>query len=308
MRASLHSLALLALVASSAAAAFTPAPVADPALRALRAELGATRLIGANTVDGLWSGGAGARYGISRLLEPTGAGDGLLFAESLAHSTEALVVQGDRAISGWRDPLTDVWLAGDWRLTRAGDGSLNWQLKQSTLVLTQDLAGAGKGQPAPLFGAAGKAGFAAGIAQSHRDAVTAFRQAAATPDKLPWGKDPRASRAREVALLRLDAARVARAALFRAAPAAPGVVDTALVEETPAIREISDSVARGLAALPTEVRLSLRIVSAVPVKDRVLAIVQSTLQPATLYVVHLQGSGDDVRLANVESIDLTKAE
>jgi hypothetical protein len=193
-------------------------------------------------------------------------------------------------------------------------------LKRTTLALTQDLAGPGqntgqhtgrKGSPVaphPLFGGATTLGLAGGIAQSHRDSVAAFRQAAARPDQLPWGNDPRATRAREIALLRLDAARVARAALVRTSPAAAELVDTALVEETPAIREISDGIARGLAALPTEVRLSLRIVSAVPLKDRVLAIVQSSLQPATLYLVHLQGRGDSLRLANVESIDLTKAE
>jgi len=302
------TLSLISTLQVAHATAFSPGVVGDPAARALRAELGATRLIGANTVDGLWAGGAS---GVSALLAPALPGDGVLFAQSLAHSTESVVIRGDRALTGWRDPLTDVWLLGEWS-RKTVDGQIAWQLQRTTLALTRDLDPArGKTTTAalPLFPDAGKIGFSAAIVKAHHDAVAAFRRAGAgNLDALPWGKDVRAARAREIALQRLDAARLARRALAKTAPDAAQVVNVALVEETPAVQEVSDSIARGLAALPTEVRLSLRIVSAVPARGRVLAVVQSALQPASVYVAHLQGAGDDIHLVNVESIDLARAE
>jgi hypothetical protein len=294
-----------------------PLQAAEPANNAeqqsLRVLLGGLRLMGANSGTGLWPGNTEAIRKAMATLAPTTLGEGELLSQFLADSTESVVMRGTTAISGWRDPLTDVWLIGQWS-NHGSSAVANWQVERMSFALTQDLLDTSKRAAMPvtkLFPQSTEMNLGAAMTEAHQRAVKAF-QVAARGDlaKLPWAGDDRARRAKEVALQRLDAARLSRVAMTKRSANAAEQVYAALVEDTPATHEVSDSIAKALAALPTEVRISLRSVAYLPARDRVYAVVQSPAQPSLIYLAQLQASaaGEAPRVTNVQSIDLSKAE
>lgn len=304
LRAILLSTAVLSAPATigSASAADTVALKPEDAERALGLTLGNLRLSAGTSFGALWAAGTADFRRAAAALAPKDVAEAALFTDFFAHATETYVIQGARAISAWRDPLTDALIVGDWKRLGAG-----WTLSRLSMVLAQDLA-ASEGAIKPLYP---NAEVAKAVVVRHAEAMQAFRQAAAQPDALPWGAgDPRVLRARETALARLSAAAASREAMAVLSPDAERQIAVSLIEETPLDPAVSESVGKTLSSLSLETRLSLQAIQFVPGKGEAQAIVQSYFDPSRIFVVHLSsaGLGGAVRVANVEAVDLTKAE
>ena len=114
-------------------AAVTPAPKAARAGAAddvwrFRAVTGGMRLAGAGSAGALWAGFTPVTRAAAPILEPTKPGDAELLTDFYAHSAESVLVRGDKAYSGWRDPVADVWIIAEWK--RVGT---NWQMDRATM-------------------------------------------------------------------------------------------------------------------------------------------------------------------------------
>jgi hypothetical protein len=308
------ALAAALAVAGGARAEPTPAHAAASALppgaldQALHIEMGLLRLRASVSFPAVWAAANPTLRRAAAVLEPRDALEGRLWTDFFAHAVEARMIVGDKAVSGWRDPLTDVWLLGDW--SREGDG---WRLDHLTLSLTQTLSGAfSPGAPLQPAFPGRHNGLGQAIAANQILALAAFRRAARTPGAINWNPNGASAwRAHDVALTRLSISEDSLAKVAHDAPGAGRIIRVALVEETPMIAGVSPSVAQELRRRSLETRLSLQ-----PIKylngqsGEVLAVVQSMFEPEHVFVAHLasSGPGGGAKVANVEAIDLSKAE
>ena len=279
------------------------------AARALHLETGRLRLAAAVSFDAVWRASTPAFRQAAAILTPRDDDEALLLTDFFAHATLSQAIQGDQALTGWRDPLTDVWVLGDW--SRDGDG---WRLDHLTMSLTQDLGMATGAAGAPLqpaFPGLQSDGLARALVAGQFQAVQAFRRASQSPAAIDWSVNSAApQRARQVALLRLRAAEGSQQAIDGVAADADRLIRVALVEETPLVPAVSSAVAKRLHARSVETRLSLLPIQYLPARGEVVAIVQSALEPEQVFVTHLAPTGVSgvARVANVEAIDLSKAE
>ncbi|MFI4936078.1 MAG: hypothetical protein ACHP7N_15805 [Caulobacterales bacterium] len=312
MRAAAFGL-IAAIACAGAAGADTPPTPPAPAQtvspqaidRALRLETGMMRLAAGVSFQGFWSAGTPSFHQAAAILAPRSPGEARLWTDFFAHAIEVRQIQGDTAVTGWRDPVTDVWVLGDW--SREGDG---WRLNHVTMALTQALSGrfppGADLQPAfPDI----QEGLSKALVIGQVEALSAFRRAAGAPGAIDWSATaPSAERARTVAVLRLRAAENSIEAMASVVPYAGHVLRVALVEETPLAPGVSASVATSLHERSVETRLSLQPIQYLPGKGEVLAIVQSSFEPQWLFVAHLTPTGQahDAKVANVEAIDLSK--
>lgn len=309
------ALGLIAAIAGACAVAASPtaaqpAASAPPAAiaRALRLEMGLVRLPASMSFAGFWSASTPSFRQASVILAPRSSDEARLWTDFFAHAVEVRDIEGDKAVTGWRDPVTDVWLLGDW--TRVGDA---WRLDHLTMALTQALEGQiPPGAPLqPAYPGMQDGGLAKALVVGELQAVAVFRRAAATPGAINWDPAaPSAVRARTVALMRLGAAEESIAAMASVIPDATHTLRIALVEETPMVSGVSASVADKLHARSVETRLSLAPIQYLPSKGETLAIVQSPFEPQWLFVTHLAPTGQagGAKVVNVEAIDLSKAE
>jgi hypothetical protein len=302
--------ACVAVASPAASQAAASAQTVGPAgmARALRLEMGLVRLPASMSFTGFWLATTPSFRQASIILAPRSPDEARLWTDFFAHAVEVSQISGDKAVTGWRDPLTDVWLLGDW--TRDGDA---WRLDHLTMALTQALDGQSPpgGPLQPAYPGMQDGGLAKALVSSELQAVTVFRRAAATPGAINWDPAaPSAVRARTVALLRLGAAEDSLAAMASVVPDSTHVLRVALVEETPMAPGVSPTVADKLHARSVETRLSLAPIQYLPGKGETLAIVQSALEPQWLFVTHLAptGAAGGAKVVNVEAIDLSKAE
>jgi hypothetical protein len=273
--------------------------------RALRLQLGMFRLRAARSFGSVWDAGTPRFRQAAALLAPANDEEAVLWTNFFAHATEAHVIRGNRALAGWRDPLADAWVTSSW--TRDGAG---WRLDRMSVALSQDLASTtlGRDAVAPPFPGV-PLGSAMLVAQ-HR-ALKRFRQASVDISSVVWSvNDVRAVRGRGHLLLRLRRARASLSAIGTVAPTAPALLRVALIEETPVVPAVSASIAQRLRALSVETRLSLQPIQFLPGKNEIVAIAQSSFEPAQIYLVHFDaaGPGGTTRITNVESVDLSKVE
>jgi hypothetical protein len=306
-------IAAIALAGGAAADPGAPSPAPSSPLppgaaeRALDLEMGLTRLAAFNSFEGFWRAAKPSFRQAAAILAPHSPVESRLWTDFFAHATRTGETHGDTAITGWRDPLTDVWMLGAW--SRDGDG---WRLDHLTFALTQDLGGQ-FAPDAPLQPAFPdmKDGLGRALVYGQLRALAAFHRAARTPGAINWDPAaPSAQRSRNVALLRLRAAEDSLAAMAGVDPHAARLLRVALVEETPLTAGVSASVADKLHARSVETRLSLQPVQYIPGQGEVLALVQSAYEPQWVFVTHLApaGGAGDLKVANVEAIDLSKAE